>query len=140
MNKNNTAIADFILLALAVFIAVGTAFLFRACDAKEDGSFMSCHWAEHVVTGLGCVMTVISAAHLGAKTPRMKIGISIALLPVEIYTALVPGIIIKLCMMNTMRCHTMMRPCVTVICAIMVMVTVADIFIWNKKEVINNDK
>ena len=54
--------------------------------------------------------------------------------PYLIFTAFVPGVTVKLCMMNNMRCHTAMRPAVIVICVILAIVTAVDIVIQKKKE------
>ena len=134
MNKKNTGTADVLMIILSVVLTLGVTFVFHACAVKEDGSFMSCHWAEKVVFGLGCVMTVISLEHLCAGSPKTKMGIGMALLPIEIFTAFVPGVTVKLCMMNNMRCHTAMRPAVIVICVILAIVTAVDIVIQKKKE------
>ena len=139
MEKNRISPTDIIMPLLAAVLALGTAFVFHACPAHDDGSFMSCHWAQQTVFGLGCVMLVISFTHLGANSPRMKMGISLALLPVEIFTALVPNIVIKLCMSNTMRCHSIMRPSVVVLSLLMMIVTCADIFLCRKKEDAKNE-
>ena len=133
MIKKNLTFTDIILPIISVIIALGTAFIFHACGAKEDGSFMNCHWAERVVIGLGILMTFLSCAHLCTSSAQAKMGLSLSLAAVSVFTALVPGVVIKLCMMKDMRCHTVMRPAVTVLCAVMLAACVVDMFIRKKK-------
>ncbi len=133
MSKKNITVTDIILPIISVIIALGTAFIFHACGAKEDGSFMNCHWAERVVIGLGILMTFLSCAHLFTRSSQAKMGLNLSLAAVSVFTALVPGVIIKLCMMKDMRCHTVMRPAVTVLCAVMFVACIINIFIHNKK-------
>ncbi|MBQ8941074.1 MAG: DUF4418 family protein [Firmicutes bacterium] len=134
MKTSKVTPTDIILPILSALLALGAVFLFHACPAKEDGSFMSCHWAQETVFGLGCVMTVISGLHAGADSRRMKTGISLSMIPVEIYTALVPGCVVKLCAMKNMRCHTAMRPAVVIISILLLITSAVDIYIGSKRE------
>ncbi len=125
---------DIVLPILSVLLALGAVFLFHACPAKEDGSFMSCHWAQQTVFGLGLVLIVISGLHAGAGSRRMKMGISLSMIPVEVLTMLVPGCVIKLCAMKNMRCHTTMRPAVMVISILLLIASAIDVYINRKRE------
>ena len=125
--------ADIAFLVLSLILCLGSHFAFHACPAKSDGSWMVCHWAERVVTALSAVFVILSAARffLEAKT---KLGISISFLPLALVTALVPGIIVNLCMMKDMRCHTVMRPSVIVLSILICALSVVDILVLQKKK------
>ena len=102
-------------LVLSVFLTVGVKFVFHACGSKADGSFMNCHKAEQIVFITGCVLTVMSVLLLVLKNAKVRKVLAVAMIPVSIVTALIPNTIIKLCMMNDMRCHTVMKPAVIII-------------------------
>ena len=102
-------------LILSVFLTVGVKFVFHACGPKADGSFMNCHKAEQIVFITGCVLTVMSVLLLVLKNAKIRKILAAAMIPVSIVTALIPNTIIKLCMMNDMRCHTVMRPAVMIL-------------------------
>ncbi|MBR1444096.1 MAG: DUF4418 family protein [Firmicutes bacterium] len=139
MNKK-ISVTDIMIVLLSVILAAGIPFFFHACGAKEDGTFMNCHSAQQVIFGLACVMMIISFAHLGAGSAKMKTGISIALIPLEIYTALIPETVIKMCMMADMRCQAVMKPATIIICILMLIVTISDIVYQKKRGNINDEK
>ena len=141
MNRKSI-VTDIAIILFAVLLVLGIPYIFHACGAKDDGTFMNCHIAQQVIFGLGCVIMIISFIHIGARTPKMKMGISLALIPIEIFTALIPETIIKMCMMNDMRCQAVMKPATIIICVCMLIATIADIAYQRrrKEEKTNDDK
>lgn len=125
--------SDIILLVLSLILLFGTAFVFHACPQKEDGSWMMCHWAGNVVTGLASVFSFVSLVRLFIPCEKIKTGISLAFVPFAVVTALVPGILVPLCMMKDMRCHTIMRPSVVVISILILAVSLIDFIVKLKK-------
>ena len=125
------SVSDVILLVLSLILVVGSHVAFHACAAKPDGSWMVCHWAEHVVTALGAVFAVLSVARFffAGKT---KAGISLSFVPLAVVTALVPGVIVNLCMMKDMHCHTVMRPAVVVLSILIAIVSAVDFLVQCK--------
>jgi len=128
------SLIDIILFVLSGILCFGTAFVFHACPAKDDGSWMLCHWAEHVVVALGAVLFFLSAFRIFMVDNKMKAGISVSFIPLSIATLLVPGVLVKLCMMASMRCHTIMRPSVIVLCILICALSLVDTIIRLKKE------
>ena len=124
--------SDLILLVLSLILLFGSHFGFHACPPKADGSWMLCHWAEHTVTALGIVFAVLSLVRFFVDF-RIKSGISLSFVPLTLFTALVPGLIIKLCMVKDMRCHTVMRPAVIVLSLLILSVSVIDFIVSLKK-------
>ena len=61
------------LLALAFFL--GLLFVFGPCGTKEDGGWMTCHWAGQALRGLAGVLLVIALLHLlpGRAEESLKI-------------------------------------------------------------------
>lgn len=124
---------DVALLILALILCLGSHFAFHACPAKADGSWMVCHWAERVVTALGAVFVILSAARFFFES-KVKAGLSLSFIPLSIVTALVPGVIVNLCMMKDMHCHTVMRPSVIVLSILICALSVVDILVLQKKK------
>ena len=127
--KINIGISDIILLVLSAVFLIGIRTFFAPCGPKDDGSWMTCHWAEQVVFVIGIVLTVISLVILIAGNSKIAAGASIAAVPVAISAALIPGFAVNLCMMTNMHCHTVMRAAVIVVSALIVVLAAANAFL-----------
>ena len=115
MKKNTAAmIADIVLLVLCAALMLGVRLVFHACGPKEDGSWMTCHWAEMSVFALSIAMTVTALARLLVRDEGMRRGMALALVPFAGAAAVLPQGVVRLCMMQDMRCHAVMRPAVIV--------------------------
>lgn len=101
--------------ALSAFLCAGVRFVFHACAPKEDGSWMTCHWAEQAVFAAAIILVVQSVLLFLIRRNGIKSGIAMAMVPVALSVAVLPGGSIRLCMMESMRCHTVMRPAVTIL-------------------------
>lgn len=127
MMKNIKA-TDILLLICSLILCFGTAFLFTACKMKDDSSYMTCHWAQIIVVGLGAVLSVTNLTRL--FIPRSAgTGIDISNIAVAVLAALMPQMIIPMCMMHTMRCHAVMRPAVIIVSVIIILISVIDMMI-----------
>ncbi|MBP3854317.1 MAG: DUF4418 family protein [Ruminiclostridium sp.] len=133
MNKMKDRIAGIILTLLSLLLTVGVKTLFSACGAKDDGSFMSCHYAEQAVFGMGIALTVISVCVLISGGSRIGTGCAVALIPAGAVTLFTPGVLINLCMMPNMHCHTVMHPAVSVICGLIIAAAAVHVFLSLRK-------
>lgn len=125
MKKFRIGAADIVLLVISVLFLAGMLFWFGPCDhLKDDGSYMNCHWAGVVLSGIAAVMAVISLAHLLIPDRGMKAGLSAALIPCAVFACVVPGNLISLCMMSEMRCRSVMTPA-AIVCAVLLMIAAA---------------
>ena len=116
---------------IALVLSVGVMTVFRACPRGEDGMWMHCHDAQSYIFLAGLLMLAASAiAGISASSAEKRsfssrietsilkphtvryVGILFAV--VGIAAALVcffiPGTIVHMCMMETMRCHALMKP------------------------------
>lgn len=107
-------IANTALLLLCAAFCAGIKLVFHACPKKPDGTFMSCHWAEQSVFAFSLALTAMAVLLLIVRNKKTKTGIALAMIPAAAVTALIPNVMIKLCMMENMRCHSTMRPAVIV--------------------------
>lgn len=122
-------VMDVVLLVLSLALCGGVKLVFHACEVMEDMDPMACHWAEQAVFGMGIVMVVQALGMILLSKLDVRKGISFAMIPTAIVTAFIPNVLIHLCMMNDMRCHTTMRPAVIIlsviiaVCALINMLT-----------------
>ncbi len=132
-NKRHIGLSDILLLVLSVAFLIGSRTVFLPCGAQEDGSWMTCHWAGQAVSGLAAVLVVLAVLHILLSDARIKTGLSVAVLPVAVLTILIPGTLIPLCMMDTMRCHAVMRPAATVFSVLIIGAAALDVVLQRKR-------
>lgn len=135
MEKKNRRFGavDGILLAVSVLFFIGIRTFFKSCGPAEDGSWMTCHWACQAISGVSAVILVIAVLHFIIPDPGIKAGLSIGILPAAVLAAVIPGHLIGLCMMNTMRCHAVMTPMTILFSVMTIAVSVVDIALNRKK-------
>lgn len=122
MNKDKAQpLVGVILTVLSLLLLAGIRTLAGPCGVHDDGSVSSCHWAAQAVFGVGIVAAILSVVRIFERDEGERRGLSLAVANLGALVACLPGVLIDLCMMQTMRCHTIMRPfCVTVGAAIAV--------------------
>ncbi len=131
--KKRVGPVDIVLLVLTILSVAGLLTVFKGCGPKEDGSWMVCHWAEQAETGLSIVLAVCAVFHILAPDPGVKRGLDLALIPTALFAVILPGNVISLCMMDTMRCHVFTRPFVLVVNILVMAAAVIDLLIHRKK-------
>jgi len=132
--KRRCGITDVLLLVLNLIFFVGIATARAPCAARPDGSWMTCHWAGQALIGIAAALLAIAVMHLVIPRAQVKIGLSLAVIPVSVLAFAVPDHLIDLCMMETMHCHTVMEPAVTVLSLLNVLLAAADIYVYQKGE------
>lgn len=110
-SQKNFYILSGIITGLCVFLAVGVMLVFHACGPKDDGTWMSCHYAQLTVFGFALAMTFFSIIAFFMHGTLYRV-IRLLLIVCAVMAMLVPGNFISLCMMNEMRCRAVMRPSV----------------------------
>ena len=116
--KKEKKICEIVAFVLSAGLTLGVKLLFHACAEGENG-WMSCHWAEQAVFGLGLVLTVQSVLLYLGKERRVRQGLALGMLPAAALSFFLPGFLIRLCMMDTMRCHTVLAPSVRILSALL---------------------
>ena len=104
-------------LVVSCVIAVGSVSFLGPC-VHEDGSFGSCHWAGQAMLGIGLLLAVLNLAALLVKDGRLRAGLLFAAAAAAVLGLFVPGTLIRLCGMATMRCRAVMRPAMMLLCAL----------------------
>jgi len=119
--KDKRIIFSMIPVLINILLGLGVITVFSACERKEDGAWMRCHSAQMAVTICAVVLALLFLIIALVKIKVVRIILNLIALIVSIVTFLIPGTIMKMCMMNTMRCYTVMQPFVrimTCICAV----------------------
>lgn len=98
-------------LILGIILTAGVMLVFHACGPKDDGGWMSCHYAQLTVFGLGIAMACMSVFSLFADG-KLSAVLRILTIVCAAAAAVIPGNVIHLCMMSGMRCRAVMRPSV----------------------------
>ena len=133
MNKTQIKALDIIVPALSLVFLVGILTVFQPCGPRDDGSWMSCHWAGRAVSGVAGAMLVLSVLRLFGG-PGVKRGIDLALIVLSALAALFPGRLIGLCMMHDMRCHMLTAPFTFVLSALTALAALFDLLTSMGKE------
>ncbi len=112
---------------LGIILAAGTEFVFHGCGVHDDGNYGRCHYAQHVIVAFGILVAISALVSVFIKTKEALVAVSIITSVEAVIAILVPGIIVPLCMMETMRCNTLMRPFATIVSAIILIVSVGNL-------------
>lgn len=142
MEKKNrlSTILGIVILAICLVITLGVEFMFHSCGAHDDGSYMACHWAQKAVMAAGIILAIQAAALVITKERKLQAIISSCIACGAIVTALIPNIIINLCMMPTMHCNAVMRPWTIVCCVVLFIVCVINAIINSHRSKSSNLK
>lgn len=127
-HKNMDRILGVILLLLGLALCIGVKTVFHACGQTDEGKWMACHWAEQAEMALGASIAVTALMRLIVRSGGKKQGLALALIPQGIAAALIPNTLIKLCMMENMRCHAVMKPASVVIAVLVAVVAAVTAF------------
>ena len=121
-----------IVLVLSLVIAIGSISFLSPC-VHDDGTFGACHWAGQALFGLGLLLSVEALAALAVKESGIKAGLMLSALFCAILGFLIPGLIIDLCHMATMRCRAVMQPAMRILCLLIAVSALAGAVLENRK-------
>ena len=116
-------------LILCAVLAIGVKTFFGACDPKDDGSWMSCHWAEQAVFGLAVTIAVMFGMMILFRRFDTKKGVACAVIQVALLTMIIPNTLVRLCLKQEMVCHSTMAPAVRVLAAAIAAVALIEVVI-----------
>lgn len=131
--NNRVGVWDIVLPALALILFAGLLTFLKPCGPKDDGSWMTCHWAGQALRGVAGAMLALAVVRLFVPG-GVKLGLDIGMAALAVLSLCVPGHLIGLCMMDTMRCHAVMTPGVTVLSILVIAAAAADMILQRKKD------
>ncbi len=106
---------QYIQILLCLILLIGTLTIFSGCAMKDDGTWMKCHKAQIAVNIGAAILTVLSALQVFIHKNPVKVLLSVSIAAGSVIVFLIPGILMLMCMMHTMRCYTLMQPFVRII-------------------------
>lgn len=134
-SQKNFRSLDLIFSILCILFFLGTIFVFHPCEAKDDGTWMTCHYAGNLISLNSAICAILAIINIFVKS-ETKLGLYIANFVISIGTIFIPGTLVKLCMMNDMRCNSITKPCViifSIIIALLAFINLIVILLNQKK-------
>ena len=116
MKKNGIAVPAAIVFAASAVAAFGVTSFIGPC-VHDDGSFGACHWAGQALLGIFCLLALEGLICAAWNENRVRGGLYLAMLLTAIMGFFIPGTLIGLCSMDTMRCRAIMKPAATILLA-----------------------
>lgn len=103
-------------------------------EMKQEKKWMRCHRVQNIVVMCAIVMAVIFilSAFINGREVGFLLNVIGAL--ISAVTIFIPGNILPMCKMQTMRCYTVMQPFVRVMCALIIIAAIVNIVFNYKKK------
>ena len=127
-------ICRILLLIISAFLMLGVEFVFPSCNAQEDGTFMSCHWAQQGVLAASMILTFMAIVLLIIQNSKTQLALSVCMTGGAIITALIPNTMIQLCVMPAMHCNAVMKPSVLACCIALAVISIVNLIVNVKTE------
>lgn len=118
------SIFDIIIIVIAGIYILGLHTWFKPCDS----TLFVCNTAAHVLRLLSYIMCALAVLHL-IPSKMFKTGIDVGLLCIISLSAYLPGNVLSLCVLNTMRCRSYMQPWSFAFCACLALICIIDLVI-----------
>ena len=100
--------------ALSALLLAGGVTVFSACEQRADGSWMHCHQCQNMVAGSAVGLIALYGASSLVKNKPVRLVLLALAVIASVVVFFIPGGICPLCMMKTMRCHTVFQPFVRI--------------------------
>ena len=114
-----------IIFGLAISFGVMT--VFSACNRKDDNTWRNCHNAQIYVCFLGMAIAFVALISSFVSKKRLTIMLDIIAIVLAVVIILVPGIIVQMCVLNTMRCYSFLKPFATSMSILIIIFSVMDL-------------
>ena len=135
MKKQNTSWIFAVQLIISAVFFIGMLTFLKPCGPKEDGTFMSCHYAGTALIILAAGMLAVSLLGLFLKDSTARTAAGVLQVILSVFVLIIPGTVIGLCMVPEMHCRAVMRPGSIVCAVLMILAGLASILISRRKKV-----
>ncbi len=125
MKKRKGMAAGLLRAALSLLLAFGAQTFIGPC-LHEDGGRSVCLYAGKMATALGILLFVWAVICLFLKKEAVKSTLAFASLGVSLLTMMLPGGVLPLCGMETMRCHLIMKPSVRILAGLLALLALGE--------------
>ena len=126
------SVCALLVLLLSVLIAVGSVSFLGPC-VHEDGSVGICHWAGRALSGVGFLIAAESLFALFCGDSRTRQGVFVPMLFTACLGCLIPGTLIDLCRMATMRCRALMQPAMIFLFALSALISLVGFLLEKRR-------
>lgn len=136
MDRIKNSVSDILVFVLGLVIIIGSMTFFSACGPmEEDGMemWMSCHWAQVAVTISGAAISFFALVSVFLKG-KLKAVFNFIEAIGGVLVILFPTVLIHTCMMNDMRCNSVMKPCAILFGALVAVIAVISAILNLKKK------
>lgn len=127
------SIRSWIPVILSLLLLTGTLTVFRACGPKEDGTWMHCHSAQNDIVIAAAILFVVFAAAAVIQNKMLSGVLHVVGIAGSLIVILIPGILVHMCMMDTMRCYEFMQPFARVMGVLLILSAVINLLLANRK-------
>ena len=100
--------------ALSAALLAGGVTVFSACEPRPDGTWMHCPQCQTSVAASAAGPAVFFGTAAFIKNRGVRLALQVLCLVGAVVVFFIPGVICPLCMMKTMRCHTVFQPFVRI--------------------------
>lgn len=114
-----------VFVVFGVLAIVGLVSFAGPCPIHDDGSASACVGTSHILVSCALAAVLFQIASLAVANIRAKQILSAAAVLLAMVLAFAAGTFLPLCMMETMRCWTIMRPFAMVVGVAMLAVGLA---------------
>ena len=129
----NKYVVGALLLVLGLLIAIGPQKIFPVCEFNPEKP-MKCNWMGKAEIGVGAVVALIGVLQMAMDHAKVRMGLSMAAVPMGLLTLLLPTKLIGVCMNVHMRCVTLTRPALLMLGIATILVGGLSAFALNKIE------
>jgi len=115
-----------------LLIALGPAYLFKACSAGCCAAYPTCLWATRITLGLGMIIAAQGLLYIIYNDPKIQLGMTVGIFLASIMVLLTIHVIIGGCAIKTMKCNLVAYPVLSAIGALMIILSGIKILLLRK--------
>lgn len=122
--KRNALIVSAVLLLLGVLTAAAPYSFAPVCELGEK--VMKCRWTARAELFLGIEIALLALLRLLAKDKAVRLGLNAGIAASAAGVVLFPSLLIGVCGMASMHCHSVTKPTLIVLGIVTLVVVLAD--------------
>ena len=129
--KKNVVFA-LIIFALGVLVALAPYSFAKVCEVGEK--VMKCHWTARIEFFLGIAIAALALLKFVSSNAKFQLGLNAGIAVNALGVILAPTVLIGVCAMSKMHCHSVTRP-VWLVFGILLLVAVSlqTVLLWKKR-------
>ncbi|MDR3172265.1 MAG: DUF4418 family protein [Treponema sp.] len=136
----NGIVSGVVVSILGLLVAFGPQFLFKVCNADENG-FPHCHWSAQAEIGIGIMIAALGFGLMLFNAPHTHLGLYLGIFFSSAIAISVPHVLIGGCNMMSMACRRVAFPALTVISIVLLLYSAINVaFLVKTKEVMNGQE